>query len=63
MRITEVTAPSERTLFEQIEAENDTGISTEDLVRIVRQERDGTWSEPMSADELIEHLRRLLHGG
>lgn len=63
MRIREITEPSDATLLEQIEAENDSLISAEDLVRVVRQARDGTWSEPMTGDEMIEHLRKLANGG
>lgn len=63
MLIKEVTEPSHRRLFEQLDKENDTGLSTEDLVRIVRQEREGTWSQPMTGDELIAHLKGLVNGG
>lgn len=63
MRIREITEPSDGLLFEQLDAENDTSISTEDLVRVVRQERSGIWSEPMSGDDLMEYLRKLADGG
>lgn len=63
MKIKEVTEPSDAALFEQLDAENTTGISTEDLVKVVRQERDGTWSQPMTAEELMDHLRKLANGG
>lgn len=63
MRIREITEPSDVLLFEQLDADNDTSISTEDLVRVVRQERSGIWSEPMSGDDMMEYLRKLADGG
>lgn len=63
MKIKEVMEPSDGRLFEQLDADNNTGLATSDLVRIVRQEREGTWSEPMTGDELMAHLGRLANGG
>jgi hypothetical protein len=63
MKISEVTEPSDGRLFEQLDADNDTGLATSDLVRIVRQAREGKWSEPMTGDELMDHLGKLLNGG
>lgn len=56
MKITEVQQPSTRALFESLDQDNDTGMLTEDLVRIVREHQTGTWSQPMTADELLESL-------
>lgn len=56
MKITEVQQPSDRTLFESIDQDNNTGFLTEDLVRIVREHQSARWSEPMTADELLESL-------
>jgi len=56
MKINEVTQPSDKTLFESIDATNDTGFLTEDLVKIVRTEQAGAWSEPMTADQLLEEM-------
>lgn len=63
MKIKEVMEPSDGKLFEQFDADNNTGLATRDLVRIVRQEREGTWSEPMTGDELMAYLGRLANGG
>jgi hypothetical protein len=56
MKITEVQKPSDRTLFESIDRENNTGFLTEDLVRIVRENEANRWSQPMTAEELLESL-------
>lgn len=56
MKITEVQQSSTRALFESLDQDNDTGMLTEDLVRIVREHQTGTWSQPMTADELLESL-------
>jgi hypothetical protein len=56
MKITEVQQLSTRALFENLDQDNDTGLLTEDLVRIVREHQTGTWSQPMTADELLESL-------
>lgn len=57
MRINEVQQPSDKTLFESIDAVNDTGYSTEDLVKVVRTAQDNAWSHPMTAEELLESLK------
>lgn len=63
MKINEVMEPSDGKLFEQLDADNNTGLATGDLVRIVRQAREGKWSEPMSGDELMAHLGKIINGG
>ena len=55
MKITEVLEPSEQALFEALDAENDTGLATSDLVKIVKSQ-NGPWSEPMTGDEMIARL-------
>lgn len=64
MKITEVIEPSEQELFEALDAENDTGLATSDLVKIVKS-KDGPWSPPMTGDEFIAHLDEMVrkHGG
>lgn len=57
MRINEVQQPSDKALFESIDANNDTGYLTEDLVKLVRTAQDNEWSEPMTAQELLESLK------
>jgi len=57
MRINEVQQPSDKTLFESIDAENNTGYLTEDLVRVVRSAQANEWSKPMTAEELLESLK------
>ena len=57
MKINEALQPSDKTLFESIDAENNTGYLTEDLVKIVRTHQTNEWSEPMTAEELLESLK------
>lgn len=57
MRINEVQQPSAQTLFESIDAENNTGYLTEDLVKVVRTAHANEWSQPMTAEELLESLK------
>ncbi len=63
MQINEVLQPSEQALTEMVEANNDTGLLTEDVVKIIRS-KDGPWSEPVSADESNARMKALLesHG-
>ena len=58
MKITEVIEPSDNELFEALDAENDTGIATTDLVKIVKSQ-NGPWGEPMTGDEIL--LYRVYH--
>lgn len=46
-------------LMEQIDAINDTGYLTEDLVTIIETHRKGVWSEGLDSDEFDAHLEKL----
>ena len=59
MKITEVIEPSDQELFEALDAENDTGLATSDLVKIVKSQ-NGPWSKPMTGDEMIARLEAAL---
>ena len=63
MKITEVTQPSYQRFFEQLDTGNDTGFATTDLVKVVRQHQSGQWSEPMTAEELMDKLRGMVGAG
>ena len=58
MKLNEVTQPSEQALFEAIDAQNDTGLQTEDVVKIIRS-ADGPWSGPFTLEESNVRLRAL----
>lgn len=64
MKINEVTQPSEKSLFEAVAADNDTGLKTEDVVKIIKS-RNGPWSKTMTGDEMMSHLDEMArkHGG
>lgn len=56
MHLNEVTQLNEEELHEVIDASNDTGFATEDLVKVVMTERAGEWSDPMTAEELLAEM-------
>ncbi len=56
MKITEVTKPSDKKLFETLDRQNDTGFLTEDLVKIVREDEKSNWSDPMTFDEFMAEM-------
>lgn len=59
MKITEVLLSSDRTLFEALDAENDTGLSTSDLAKLVKT-ANGPWGKPMTGDEMIARLEAAI---
>ena len=58
MKISEVQQPSHAQLFEAVNRDNDTGFASEDLVKILREHRSGQWSQPMTAQQLLESLNK-----
>ena len=59
MKINEVTITNAQALFEAIDATNDTGFLTEDLVKVVKAE-DGAWSKPVSGDQMMSILESWI---
>ena len=59
MRIDEITKLEGKALHEAIDAENDTGFKTDDLVRIVEAHRKNEWKTFDTTEALMEHLNRL----
>jgi hypothetical protein len=59
MKITEVTKPSDKALFESLDHGNDTGFATEDLVKIHRQHNSDKW-EPASYEDLMAEIDALM---
>ena len=59
MKINEVTITNKQALTEAIDATNDTGFLTEDLVEIVKAE-DGAWSKPVPADQFMKIVESWL---
>lgn len=47
-------------LMEEIDAINDTGYLTEDLVTVIETHEKANWSEGMDASEAKSHLKKLL---
>ena len=55
MKINEVTIPSEKAIFEAIDATNNSGFLTEDLVGVIAADRTNQW-ESHDADDYIKNL-------
>jgi len=55
MNLNEVSQPSDKKLFEEIDPTNTTGYSTEDLIKVVRV-GEQQWSQPMELDRLMKWL-------
>lgn len=47
-------------LMEEIDAINDTGFLTEDLVTIIETHHKAEWSEGLDPDEFDAHLDKLI---
>ncbi len=57
MKINEVKVSSTKSLFEELDKNNNTGFLTEDLVKVVQAHQTNEWSEPMTAEQLLESLK------
>jgi hypothetical protein len=55
MKINEITIPSEKAIFEDIAATNNSGFLTEDLVGVVKAERANQW-QSYDADDYVQSL-------
>lgn len=59
MKSSEFTKPSGQRLFESLQRSNDTGVSTQNLVRIVEAHRENSWSDPIDGND---YLKQLMEG-
>lgn len=59
MKINEVAYKNSQALFEELDKDNDTGISTEDLVKIVEAHNSTEWTD-MTMEEMYAMEERLL---
>lgn len=59
MKITEVTQPSEQALFEALDAENDTGIATADVVKLIKS-MNGPTKGPFTGDEMLARIQAAI---
>ena len=55
MKINEVTIPSEKAIFESIDATNNSGFLTEDLVGVVKAHQADQW-QSHDADTYMQNL-------
>ena len=58
MKINEVTTPSEKAIFEAIDATNNSGFLTEDLVGVVAADRTNQWE----SHDANDYIKNLLEG-
>lgn len=59
MKIKEVIQTKTEALREAIEAANDTGVKTDDLVRIAEAQEAAQWTEHPTLEAFFEHLEAL----
>lgn len=59
MKIKEVTQNEADALYEAIDAENDTGVATDNLVRMVNSHKENQWKTFESSADLFAYLDQL----
>ena len=59
MKIKEVTQNESEALYEALDAENDTGVATADLVKIVDAHKKNEWRRFNSSDDYFAYLDQL----
>lgn len=62
MKITEVLKSNSQSLYESLDQTNDTGVLTEDLVKVVETHRADDWSPALTLEESIEMDRLIAEG-
>lgn len=60
MKINEITQVNLQALKESLEQSNSTGVSTDNLMAIVEQHVNGTWSKAMTLEESLAEDQRIL---
>ena len=59
MKIKEVTQNESEALYEALDAENDTGVSTKNLVKMVASHKNDKWKTFDSSADLFAYLDQL----
>lgn len=59
MKVNDVTKTEDNALYEALDAENDTGVSTEDLVKIAKAHQDDNWTRYNTVEDFIKYLDEL----
>lgn len=59
MKIKEVTQNEANALYEAIDAENNTGVATDNLVRMVNAHKENKWKTFESSADLFAYLDQL----
>ena len=59
MKVNEVLKTKKEALRESIDRVNNTGVSTDDLVKIAEAQETNNWTEHASAEDFFRHLEML----
>jgi hypothetical protein len=54
MKLKELRIPSDRKLFEDLSKDNDTGLASEDLVKIVKTDMEDNWLPGVTYEEYLK---------
>lgn len=54
MKLKEIHIPSDSKLFEDLSQDNDTGLASEDLVKIVKTDMEDKWLPGVTYDEYLK---------
>lgn len=67
MKVNDVTKSEDQALYEALDADNDTGVDTSDLVKIAKAHRENNWTRYETLDDFIKYLDNLtdaaINGG
>ena len=59
MKINDVTKTEDEALYETLDTDNDTGVSTDNLVKMVKAHRADNWSRYDNVEDFIKNLEEL----
>lgn len=67
MKVNDIAKTEDDALYEALDADNDTGVSTKDLVEIAKAHKDNNWTRYNTVEDFIKYLDELtesaINGG
>lgn len=57
MKIEEIVKSRKQLMIEQLEQHNASGFLTEDLVRVVEAAEENQWSQPCTANDILQEMQ------
>jgi len=60
MKLNDVTKTDDEALYEALDTDNDTGVSTENLVKMAKADKSDEWTRYSSVDEYFAHLDNMV---